>query len=76
MRNCCGARVALPPPDRPGTDHRGCQGRRARVGYSRASEEAVGGRLITTNGLPLGDVREDDTLEVGALRMETASCSS
>jgi DNA-binding response OmpR family regulator len=73
MRNCCGARVALPPPDRPGTDHRGCQGRRGRVSYSRASEEAVGGRLITTNGRPLGDLHQDDTLEVGTLRMETAS---
>jgi hypothetical protein len=47
--------------------------RRGRVGYSRPGEEAVGGRLIATSGGPLGDVHGDDTLEVGALRMETAS---
>jgi Mrp family chromosome partitioning ATPase/DNA-binding winged helix-turn-helix (wHTH) protein/capsular polysaccharide biosynthesis protein len=51
----------------------GVSRRRGRISYSRAGEEAVGGRLITTNGRPAGDLQEDDTLEVGALRMETAS---
>lgn len=51
----------------------GVSRRRGRVSYSRPGEEAVGGRLITTNGRPLSDPHEDDTLEVGALRMETAS---
>jgi Mrp family chromosome partitioning ATPase/capsular polysaccharide biosynthesis protein len=51
----------------------GVSRRRGRISYSRAGEEAVGGRLITTNGRPAGDLDEDDTLEVGALRMETAS---
>jgi Mrp family chromosome partitioning ATPase/capsular polysaccharide biosynthesis protein len=51
----------------------GVSRRRGRVGYSRPGEEAVGGRLIATSGRPLGDVHGDDTLEVGALRMEMAS---
>jgi Mrp family chromosome partitioning ATPase/DNA-binding winged helix-turn-helix (wHTH) protein/capsular polysaccharide biosynthesis protein len=51
----------------------GVSRRRGRVGYSRAGEERVAGPLITTNGHARGVVREDDTLEVGALRMETGS---
>jgi Mrp family chromosome partitioning ATPase/DNA-binding winged helix-turn-helix (wHTH) protein/capsular polysaccharide biosynthesis protein len=51
----------------------GVSRRRGRISYPRAGEEAVGGRLITTNGQPAGDLHGDDTLEVGALRMETAS---
>jgi Mrp family chromosome partitioning ATPase/DNA-binding winged helix-turn-helix (wHTH) protein/capsular polysaccharide biosynthesis protein len=51
----------------------GVSRRRSRVGYSRPAEEAAGGRLVATNGRPLGDVQNEDTLEVGALRMEMAS---
>jgi Mrp family chromosome partitioning ATPase/DNA-binding winged helix-turn-helix (wHTH) protein len=51
----------------------GVSRRRARVGYSRAGEGRVAGPLIATNGRARSVVREDESLEVGALRMETAS---
>jgi tyrosine-protein kinase len=51
----------------------GVSRRRGRVAYSRPGEQAVGGPLIATNGRSLAHVDHGDTLEVGALRMETAS---